>query len=197
MSSDRVGDLEKTDALFTDDTLVWEQLSEIVESFSAAWETAPEPELADHIPDGHAHFRRMALIELIKVDLEYRAVESALRKPLDAYLTDWPLLISDGMPPLDLIYEEIQILKQHGREVSIETYVQKYPRCETALARLTGEQSEIKTSIFQTVKIEEYDSGDIVDDFQIVSKLGQGAFAPRCPGRAASRGQCGRRSARP
>ncbi len=177
MSSDHIENLEPTDAFFSDDTVVWERLSDIVEKFSEAWNAAPEPELAEHVPNDETNFRRLALIELIKVDLEYRAADTKYRKSLEEYFTQWPILIDDGLPPLDLIYEEIQIQKQHGRDVSIETYIQKYPKCETALLRLTGEETELKTSIFQTVKIKEYDPGEVVDDFQIVSRLGQGAFA--------------------
>ena len=177
MSSERVDNSEPTDAYFSDDTVVWERLSDIVEKFSDAWESEPKPNLSDHVPGDDSHFRRLALIELIKVDLEYRLANQDFDKSLEEYFEEWPSLVNEGMPPLDLIYEDIQIRKQNGREVSIDSYVEKYPRCQTALARLTGEETELKTSIFQTVKIQEYVPGETVDDFQIVSKLGQGAFA--------------------
>jgi len=56
-----------------DGDLVWEKVAECLESFDEAWRSSDQPpNLADFIPTGSADLSPLALVELIKLDLERR-----------------------------------------------------------------------------------------------------------------------------
>jgi len=166
----------KTDPSFDDDTLVWEQLSAVLEAFADAWEAEPEPDIAGFIPRDSPALRRISLIELVKVDMEFRSLRK-LPWDLGTYLEKWPILLDDGDPPLDLICEDIQIRQQVGQQVSMDDYAKRYPGCETALNRMLGTAFGSTTSVRNIKKISEFEPGEEIDDFQVVAELGKGAFA--------------------
>ena len=51
----------------------WNEVAERLEAFVAAWESGAAPAIADHLPAGPPARRRLVLVELVKVDLEFRA----------------------------------------------------------------------------------------------------------------------------
>ncbi len=64
-------------------TRAWDLLSEHVDAFIRHWEQEQKPpSLASFLPESPAGLRRMALVELIKVDLEYRWQEHNLPRSL-------------------------------------------------------------------------------------------------------------------
>ena len=160
-----------------DNTLVWEQLTEVIEAFTAAWERAPQPDVADFLPPQLPALRRMALLELLKVDMEFRAQQGALLS-IEQYLEQWPLLLEDGKPPLDLVFEDYQVRQQADLPVSLTQYCTRFPHCASALNRMIGTHSGGSTMGGRIARpIRTFEPGESVDDFQIVSQLGKGAFA--------------------
>ncbi len=98
-------------------------LAGFLDAFVSAWEASETPpELKPHLPVA-GEIRRLTLVELIKVDLEYRWLSRGCPKRLTEYLAEFPEL-ADGRVPCDLIYEEFHIRKQSGQEVSAEEYLQ-------------------------------------------------------------------------
>ena len=69
----------------------WSLLDEAVEGLEQAWRTTHSGDIARFVPPaGHA-VRGRVLVELIKVDQEYRWA-AGQKRLLEAYLADWPEL---------------------------------------------------------------------------------------------------------
>ena len=162
----------------------WDILAEVLDRFCEAWDESPPcPIIKDFagplLAISDADFRNLALIETIKVDLEYRAGDDFPWKPLESYLSDWPqLLSSDGRPPDELVLEEFQHLKKKDSSAKLEQYQQRF-QCDlrTLLRMSDSETGPRTTSLFRTRQVQEFQPGQTIDDFDLLSKLGKGAFA--------------------
>lgn len=71
----------------------WGQLSQAVSALESAWKQTPFPELAQFIPIEFDPQREAILVELIKVDQEYRW-RAGQPRPLEEYLHQWAELKS-------------------------------------------------------------------------------------------------------
>ena len=162
-----------------DTSLAWQQLSEQAERFAQAWNDCSEPPfIGDFLPAEPLSLRRLTLIELIKLDLEYRW-EQGLRKLLSDYVVEFPEL--EGNLSADLIYEEYHIRNQAGEMVSWESYLATYPHQAEELRHLFGGRGAATVSmqlfgLERGVPGSRVKPGDTFDDFQILANLGQGAF---------------------
>jgi serine/threonine protein kinase len=156
----------------------WDLLSQRVEAFIRAWETASEPPtVSDFLPPGPVALRRLALVELIKVDLEYRWRRRD-RRLLETYIREFPELAADGEVPCDLIYEEYHVRRQSQDDVDVTEYFERFPGQAAELGRLLGlEAPHLTTTLVTGDRPVEIEAGDQVDDFDLLSRLGKGAFA--------------------
>lgn len=153
-------------------------LSERVAAFCAAWESSEEPPpVADFAPGDRPELRCMILVELIKVDLEYRWRGDAHHKRIENYAQEFPELASGGMPP-DLIYEEYRTRRSAGQIVAPEEYFRRFPEQAEELARLFhSATSAASTTIALPHRLPTIEVGDEVDDFDLLASLGEGSFA--------------------
>jgi len=160
-------------------TRAWDVLSERVERFIDAWEeTGEPPPLADYLPASPAALRRMALVELIKVDLEYRWRDRRLPRRIEEYLADFPELAVADRLPCDLIYEEYHVRRQSGDDVDVQQYFDRFPGQSDELGRLLGlEAPHLTTTMVATERPTEVEPGGQIDDFDLLLRLGKGAFA--------------------
>src|SRR5262245_54782470 len=103
--------------------------------FVDAWESeqAP-PRIHDYLP-ADPSLRRIALIEIIKTDLEYRWVQHNVPKRLQEYRAEHPELASEPLPA-DLIYEEFLARRSSGLLVEPKEYLEEFPEQKSALQRL-------------------------------------------------------------
>jgi eukaryotic-like serine/threonine-protein kinase len=163
----------------SDPTLAWDVLSEKVEAFVNAWEAGGDPpRLADFLPARPAVLRQLTLVELIKVDLEYRWQRPGESKKIEGYVADFPELVENDQIPCDLVYEEYHVRKQAGDPVDSQEYFERFPGQATELGRLLGmEAPNVTTSISGQTRLEEIDAGQQIDDFDLLTRLGRGAFA--------------------
>ena len=157
----------------------WETLAARVDGLIRAWEGAEQPpELGEHLPAGPPPLRRLALVELIKVDLEYRWKRPAWRATLETYLAWFPELAEGEGLPCDLIYEEFHIRRQAGDTVDPREYQRRFPSRAAALGRLLDfDAPHVTTMLVPTVSPTEFKAGQTVDDFDLLARLGKGAFA--------------------
>jgi serine/threonine protein kinase len=157
---------------------VWDLLSDRVEALVAAWEGHDQPpRLAEFLPEETAAVRRMVLTELIKVDLEYGWRERRRPKLLEAYLDEFPELAEAGLPG-DLIYEEYHVRRQSGDEPAREEYFQRFPQQAAEIAPLLGlEAPDLTTTLTTSDRLQQIQVGQRLDDFDLLSELGHGAFA--------------------
>ncbi|MFQ5733110.1 MAG: serine/threonine protein kinase, partial [Planctomycetaceae bacterium] len=154
-------------------------LEEFLTRFLEAWEADPPPEMREFLPETGA-VRRLTLTELIKVDLEYRWRIHKLPKRLDEYCREFPELLAGGIPP-DLVYEEFHILKQAGEKVDARDYITAFPDQDTEIACLLGlDRDYASTALFKDAgkaELSNIEPGQRLDDFELLARLGTGAFA--------------------
>ncbi|HET6325741.1 MAG TPA: serine/threonine-protein kinase [Planctomycetaceae bacterium] len=154
-------------------------LAGFLDAFVSVWEASETPpDLKPFLPE-QGEIRRLTLVELIKVDLEYRWLSRNCPKRLADYLTEFPEL-AGGRIPCDLIYEEFHIRKQSGQEVSAEDYLREFPGQTVELASVLGLKTYATTSFHKSRKqrlLEGVQSGDSIEDFDLLLELGSGAFA--------------------
>lgn len=155
-------------------------LEEKLSAFLAAWEGIDlPPDLHDFLPaDGE--LRRLILVELIKVDLEYRWQVHELPKDLAEYVAEFPELADAGIPA-DLVYEDFHIRRQTEQPVEAVAYIEQFPDQETELAGVLGLEDRYQsTAIYKNTgkdQLELIGPGQTIDDFELLVKLGAGAFA--------------------
>ena len=157
----------------------WATLGEILDAFSEAWETSPPATLDTFIPPPHVNLRTLALIELIKLDMEFRARTPSLWQPLQHYVDQWPEIKLENQIPPDLILEEIRLCEETDRTVRADEFLHQYPSYAAQLSQLLDSETEAqKTISFSRARhIHRYRPGMTVDDFDLLTQLGQGAFA--------------------
>jgi serine/threonine protein kinase len=157
-------------------TQAWDDLAERLERFIKTWEQDQEPTLTAFLPEEPPAFRRLVLIELIKVDMEQRTTRGR-GKRLENYTSQFPELLEEGEPPCDLIYEEYHIRRTAGQPVSPQDYYQRFPKSADALRRLMGtEDLSATTQLVASRRVEGLGPGQKLDDFDLLAQLGKGAF---------------------
>jgi len=175
-------------------------VSTAIDRLVAAWEAhlkegAPEPSLGDFLPPAGDPARELSLPELIKVDLEYRWQHDCSPRLIESYAEEFSEIGSPGELPAELIHEEFQVRMQAGKVVSVKEIQQRFPNQATKLCMLVGGMAVAGTptnTYFADTKKEKgvessfelandavlaLKSGDKVDDFELLTLLGKGAFA--------------------
>lgn len=66
----------------------WSTLTAAIEGFEQAWQATSHPHFASFLPAGPATLRQRVLVELVKVDQEYRW-KCGEQRTLEAYLAEW------------------------------------------------------------------------------------------------------------
>ncbi|WP_433634517.1 serine/threonine-protein kinase [Nocardia sp. CA-120079] len=154
-------------------------VAEVVEQFAQAWRVADRPpDLPAYLPDSPA-IRRVSLIELIKVDLANRWMRGTEPKRLAEYVEDLPELRTWPLPP-DLIYEEFHVRRRAGGSVDVEEYTAAYPEQAEQLSEMLATddyRSTLLAVYADPVNLDEIDVGQKIDDFDLMTGLGRGAFA--------------------
>lgn len=157
----------------------WTILSGHLDAFVAAWGQSTEPPaIVDFLPAGPSPLRHMALVELIKVDLEYRWLQRNLPRTLEEYLTTHEEL--RAALPADLIYEEYHIRSQTAEPPQPSDYLERFPERAVELRRLFGiHRPDQTTALYAPAEtsLGEMQPGDQIDDFDLLLLLGKGAFA--------------------
>jgi hypothetical protein len=158
-------------------TRIWDAVGRHLEAFAQAWEAGGLPELAGFLPADPPGVRRLALVELVKLDLDNR-LQRGLARPLEDYLAEFPELAAGGGPPCDLLYEDYHLRRQAGCGAEPADYFRRFPGRAEELARLLGGTAPARTtSVFAARAPVEVAPGDRLDDFDLLALLGEGQFA--------------------
>lgn len=172
-----IGNADKLSEI--DSTVVWQRLSEQLDAFIAAWEAGVPPSLSEFVPEAPPALRHLTLLEIIKVDLEYRWKEHRWNKTIEQYVADFPELAPAAGPPCDIIYEEYHVRRSLGESVTLDDYCSRFPSRADELRRLMPRDGGTQTSSLLTgsVRAPVFAAGQRVDDFELLATLGKGAFA--------------------
>ncbi|WP_167475613.1 serine/threonine-protein kinase [Nocardia arthritidis] len=153
-------------------------VAEVVERFTDAWRGADTPPpLLDYLPDSPA-IRRVTLIELIKIDLANRWSRGTEPKRLADYVRELPELSTWPLPP-DLIYEEFHLRRRAGGDVRVVDYTAAYPEQAQQLSEMLATDDYRSTLLNpgEPAGLDELEPGRTIDDFDLMTGLGRGAFA--------------------
>ena len=134
---------QPTDLTLDSAAETWDLLARHLDTFIDAWEQGVPPTLAGHLPDQATSLRRIALVEMIKIDLEYRAKAHDLFKPIEQYVAEHPELREGEGVPCDLIYEEYHVRKAQGEDVNAAEFFRRFPNKAEELQRLLGITSPV------------------------------------------------------
>jgi serine/threonine protein kinase len=174
-----VAEIGSTDLMQETAHHTWTVLSGRVEAFIDAWEhTAEPPSPRDFLPDGPPAVRCLTLVELLKVDLEYRWIHRKTPRTIEEYFQDFTEL-AHGFPA-DLIYEECHIRRRAGDPVAPEDYLIRFPQRAAELRRLFGlNPADHSTSLCRGIgpQLANIQPGERLDEFDLLVLLGKGAFA--------------------
>ncbi len=132
-------------------------------------------QLREMLPPEDSDLRRFVLLELIKLDMAMHA-ETGCPPCLQSYLTSFSDMISGASIPVDLVLEEIQLRKESGQEPTQEEYRNRFPQFESLINHLLR-GTEVTSASGKLRKPPELAIGSEIDDFKILQKLGEGAFA--------------------
>lgn len=157
---------------------IWDHLAEWLEGFAEAWSRdGKAPDLAEFAPAGPMELRRLTLVELIKLDLEYHIEAGRSVRLIEDYCREFPEL-TDGGVPADLLYEEFHIRRSSGEKVDPSEYEVRFPEQKEALCQLLQlDTPTATTALLATAPPADLQPGDQLDDFDLLAKLGKGAFA--------------------
>lgn len=160
--------------------LAIDALTAVMERFVFQWESRQTPpDLKDYVSAADPQFRFL-LTELIKIDLEFRWQQFNFPRRILEYLDDFPILKEPEIP-VDLLYEEYHLRRQNGFEVDPEEYISFIPTANPQVRQLFDlDHAYSTTKMFnhsphQT--FQQFQPGDTVDDFELLTLLGKGAFA--------------------
>ncbi|MBI3465137.1 MAG: serine/threonine protein kinase, partial [Planctomycetes bacterium] len=170
---------QSIDTLDIDDaSRAWAVLSHHVMSFANAWQAGHEPpRLTDFCPEHPLAIRRLVLTELAKLDIKHRYQRSIEPKLVEAYLAEYPELVGEEGPACDLIYEEFRIRRLADPAVDIDEYYRRFPQQASMLARmLDNEVPNATSTLCQDKGPPRLTAGQQIDDFDLLTLLGQGAF---------------------
>src|SRR3984957_8108555 len=154
-------------------------LAGFLDAFVSAWEASDTPPDLNPFLPGAGEIRRLTLVELIKVDLEYRWLSRDCPKRISEYFAEFPELVGERIP-CDLIYEEFHIRKQSGQPVDAAEYLHAFPGHTAEIASILNIEQAYESTSFRRAKqerVEQVAAGETIDDFELISELGAGAFA--------------------
>ena len=175
----------------------WDSLADCLQEFSDRWEAwlaeFPEespsqvkeaesgentlPILKSFLPTSNEALRSVALVELVKLDMDYRSRRRSLWKPLESYRDEFPEIRVGILLPSDLVYEEFQLRKKMDGDVSTDEYRDRFPEEFASLTRLINDETRNTTALFRPDQALTFDVGERIDDFDLLTRLGKGAFA--------------------
>lgn len=131
--------------------------------------------LLDLLPEISAQAQRLILVELIKYDLA-SASESGIARSLEFYWPECGEILPQELIPFDLVLEEVQLRRAAGEKPKWADYRQRFPDLADTIGKwLAGGDTQGFSGA--TSKVPELPVGQLVDDFQVLKQLGQGAFA--------------------
>lgn len=170
--------LQQLDSSDSENALV--ALTEIMEQFVSDWETKEAPPDLNQYLQNREQPNRFLLIELIKIDLEFRWQQFNFPKRVQEYLEEFPTILEEAVP-VDLLYEEYHLRCQNGFDADPAEYLSLFPTASPQLKQLfdlNHDYSTTKMVSHSTPRLfDHFQPGQTVDDFDLLTLLGTGAFA--------------------
>ena len=126
----------------------WTLVREVVRKLEESWKTTGNAELARFVPLSADSHRQRALVELVKVDQEYRW-QVGQRPLLETYLTQWPDLADNPAIVVELL----------GAECLTRAILDALPSPEELQSRFPNEWREVDLAAIRAEADDERQSG--------------------------------------
>lgn len=155
-------------------------LTDVMQQFISDWESQQTPlDLKEYLQNQNQSLHFL-LVELIKIDLEFRWQQFNFPKRIQEYLVEFPSIL-EGTIPVDLLYEEFHLRRQNGFDADPAEYLSYFPTASPQLKQLFDLQHDYLTTKMVTHCLpqifDSFQPGQTVDDFDLLTLLGTGAFA--------------------
>ena len=158
-----------------DASRMWELVEEQVYAFELDFREGKSRPLDEYLPEGDAALRHIAIVELVKVDLELQW-KSGARKDLAEYCEQYADLGSLATIPPDLVYEAYLVADRYGDDVCLAEFCEAFPQQRTAVLALAHRTVVQSTAMTRQKPRGEWQVGTRVGDFLLLANLGEGAF---------------------
>lgn len=161
----------------------WDALEVCLEKFNEAWKGASEPPHIEAFLPKRAGLRQLAIVELVKLDMEHRNTAKLTRMTLEQYAVEFPELGGLDRMPAELIFEEYLVRRQSQPDLTCDEYLQRFPKRAAELKALAAVHEapvgvvRKTTSITSLRRPDAVQVGERIDDFDLIALLGQGSFA--------------------
>jgi serine/threonine protein kinase len=156
----------------------WSKLTQTLEAFAVAWDASSyPPSIVEFLLHDDAGMRRELVPELIKLDLEHRW-QRGLRKLVEDYADDVPDLAA--IVTVDLVFEEYQIRRNAGDQVSPTEIFRRFPALARELDGLFRLDPALRSTFMSgegPAATIDLSPGETIEDFELLLRLGRGAFA--------------------
>ncbi len=110
----------------------WQVVRDLGKRFREALELAPAADLDQFLPPPGERLRRLALAELIKIEMAFHW-QRGLGPLLEDYLARYPELGPAAELDANLVYEEYRLRNLHGEHPTLDTYRSRFPQQYGAL----------------------------------------------------------------
>jgi serine/threonine protein kinase len=124
----------------------WAKFQELADQFQAAWQAGQTPDLEQFAPPAGSALRRLALRELVLIDLEMRWRQGQV-VGLEQYLERFPEIGPTEATATKLIFEEYRIRHRHGDRPPLSSYEKRFPKQFEELRRLVEYQAVAVTPV--------------------------------------------------
>lgn len=152
---------------------------EAIEQFESAWTKSKDVPLADFLPAPETPWYQTCLVELIRLDLEFRW-DRGERVYVESYKELFPAAVFSTQEISDLAFEEYRIRYRHGDQVSKEDYRRRWSidvsRWPTWSANVEDEDRDSRLRSREGLEDAMPRVGERFHGFELVGMLGSGAF---------------------
>ena len=158
------------------DSEAWEVIENCIYAFEQDSQAGEPRPLTTYLPhNGNESLKHAILVELVKVDLELQWKDGEMVM-LEHYCSQYRDLGSKDQLPPDLVYEAYRVACQHGKSDSAERFCAEYPNQRQAVLALAERSVTASTAMIRKRSQRQYQPGEKIDDFELLTILGKGAF---------------------
>jgi serine/threonine protein kinase len=113
------------------------QVEALLVAFDQGWSENRLEEAVGRLPSGNSVVRRLALLELVKIDLE-RQWQLNRRPRLEGYLHHYSELGTQDTVPVELILAEFEVRRQFTGTADLADFTRRFPRQAEQLRQRVG-----------------------------------------------------------
>jgi tRNA A-37 threonylcarbamoyl transferase component Bud32 len=155
-----------------------ESMEQILERFDEAWNSPTLPRIEDFLLPASSPGHLPMLVELLKIDMEWRLRRGERIRLEETYLPRFPELEAAPSHILDLLVREYE-LRRHEPGLSCEDYLERWPRFREELTRRLQtllDRTEDTSPLASPLPAETPPPGTCLGQYELLNELGRGGM---------------------